>query len=39
MWLDAVIDLLETRTGISMGIEAASQTPATREINTGVLQS
>ncbi len=39
LWLDAVIDPLETRTWISMGIEAASQAPATREFNMGVLQT
>jgi acetyl-CoA carboxylase carboxyltransferase component len=38
-WLDAIIDPLETRTWISMGIEAASQAPATREFNMGVLQT
>jgi acetyl-CoA carboxylase carboxyltransferase component len=37
--LDAVIDPLDTRTWISMGIEAASQAPATREFNMGVLQT
>ncbi len=36
-WLDAVIDPLETRTWISMGIEAASQSPATKAFNMGVL--
>jgi 3-methylcrotonyl-CoA carboxylase beta subunit len=39
LWLDAVIDPLETRTWISMGIEAAAQAPATREFNMGVLQT
>lgn len=39
LWLDAVIDPLETRTWISMGVEAASQSPATREFNMGVLQT
>lgn len=39
LWLDAIIDLLETRTWISMGIEAAQQTPATREFNMRVLQT
>ncbi|MCB0780068.1 MAG: hypothetical protein KDC03_11135 [Flavobacteriales bacterium] len=38
-WLDAIIDPLETRTWISMGIEAAKQAPATREFNMGVLQT
>lgn len=39
LWLDAVIDPLETRTWISMGIEAAAQSPATKEFNMGVLQT
>ena len=39
LWLDAIIDPLETRTWISMGIEAAQQAPATREFNMGVLQT
>ncbi len=39
MWLDAVIDPLETRMWISLGIEAAAQSPATREFNMGVLQT
>jgi acetyl-CoA carboxylase carboxyltransferase component len=37
-WLDAVIDPLETRKWVSLGIEAASQSPATREFKIGVLQ-
>jgi acetyl-CoA carboxylase carboxyltransferase component len=50
LWLDAIIDPLETRTWISVGIEAsfaktlrqlkaAQQAPATREFNMGVLQT
>ena len=39
LWLDAIIDPLETQTWISMGIEAASQAPATREFNMGVFQT
>lgn len=39
MWLDAVIDPLETRKVISMGIEAASHSPATKSYNVGVIQS
>ena len=39
LWLHAVIDPLETRTWVSMGIEAAAQSPATREFNMGVLQT
>jgi acetyl-CoA carboxylase carboxyltransferase component len=38
-WLDATIDSLDTRIWIRMGIEAASQAPATREFNMGVLQT
>ena len=38
-WLDAVIDPLETRTWISMGIEVAAQNSATGEFNMGVLQT
>ncbi|MBP8823051.1 MAG: acyl-CoA carboxylase subunit beta [Flavobacteriales bacterium] len=38
LWLDAIIDPLETRAWISMGIGAASQNPATRGFNMGVLQ-
>lgn len=39
LWLDAIIDPLDTRTWISMGIEAAQQAPAPREFNMGVLQT
>ena len=39
LWLDAVIDPLETRKWISMGIEAANQAPAERAFNMGVLQT
>jgi len=39
LWLDAIIDPLETRTWISMGIEAAQQAPATKAFNMGVLQT
>ncbi len=38
LWLDAIIDPLETRTWISMGIEAAAQAPSERVFNMGVLQ-
>ncbi len=38
-WLNAAIDPGDSRTWISMGIEAASQSPATREFNMGVLQT
>ena len=39
LWLDAIIDPLDTRTWISMGIEAAQQAPATRKFKMGVLQT
>jgi len=38
-WLDAVIDPLETRMWVSLGIEAAAQSPAMRAFNMGVLQT
>ena len=39
LWMDAIIDPLETRKVISMGIEAANQAPATKQYNVGVIQS
>lgn len=39
LWLDAIIDPLETRTWISMGIEAAQQAPAEKVFNMGELQT
>lgn len=38
LWTDGVIDPLDTRTWISMGIEAANQAPITQKFNMGVLQ-
>ena len=38
LWVDAIINPLETRTWISMGIEAASQAPL-KPFNVGVLQT
>jgi acetyl-CoA carboxylase carboxyltransferase component len=38
LWTDAVIDPLETRTWISMGISAADQAPIERPFNLGVIQ-
>ncbi len=38
MWLDAVIDPLDTRKWISMGIEAANHSPITKKFNVGVIQ-
>jgi acetyl-CoA carboxylase carboxyltransferase component len=38
LWTDAVIDPLDTRTWISMGIEAANHAPIEKSFNMGVLQ-
>ncbi|WOD43018.1 acyl-CoA carboxylase subunit beta [Hwangdonia lutea] len=38
IWTDAIIDPLETRTWISMGIEAANHAPIEKPFNMGVLQ-
>ena len=38
MWTDAVINPLETRTWISMGIEAANHAPIQKEFNMGLIQ-
>jgi len=38
IWTDAVINPLETRTWISMGIEAADHAPIEKKFNMGVLQ-
>lgn len=39
LWLDAIIDPLETRKIISMTIEAANHAPVTRPFNVGVIQT
>lgn len=39
LWLDAIINPLETRKIISMTIEAANHAPITRPFNPGVLQT
>jgi acetyl-CoA carboxylase carboxyltransferase component len=39
LWLDAVIDPLETRSIISMGIEMANHAPLTKAYNVGVIQT
>ena len=39
MWLDAIIDPLETRKWISMGIEAANQNSEIKPFRTGVFQT
>ena len=38
LWTDAIIDPLETRTWISMGIEAANHSPIEKKFNLGVIQ-
>ncbi len=39
LWLDAIIDPLETRKTISMGIEMANHAPISKRYNVGVLQT
>lgn len=39
LWVDAIIDPLETRRWISMGIEAANHAPVERAFNVGVIQT
>ena len=38
LWTDAIIDPLDTRTWISMGIEAANHAPIKKKFNLGVIQ-
>ncbi|OIQ29080.1 MAG: methylcrotonoyl-CoA carboxylase [Bacteroidetes bacterium MedPE-SWsnd-G2] len=38
LWTDAIIDPLDSRTWISMGIEAANHAPIEKPFNMGVLQ-
>ncbi|TDD97053.1 acyl-CoA carboxylase subunit beta [Flavobacterium cellulosilyticum] len=38
LWTDAIIDPLDTRKWISMGIEAANQAPIEKKFNLGVIQ-
>lgn len=38
IWTDGIIDPLDTRTWISMGIEAANHAPIEKKFNLGVLQ-
>jgi len=38
IWTDAVINPLDTRTWVSMGIEAANHAPIVRKFNLGVVQ-
>lgn len=39
LWVDAIIDPLDTRRMISMGIEAANHQPITQDYKLGVLQT
>ncbi len=39
LWVDAIIDPIETRKVISMGIEAASHNPISEDYKTGVLRT
>lgn len=39
LWMDAIIDPLETRKVIGMGIEMANHAPITKAYNVGVLQT
>ena len=38
LWTDAVINPVDTRKWISMGIEAANQAPINQAFNLGVIQ-
>ncbi len=38
LWTDAIINPLDTRTWISMGIEAANQAPIEKPFNLGIIQ-
>jgi 3-methylcrotonyl-CoA carboxylase beta subunit len=39
LWIDAIIDPVETRKWISMGIEAANNTPITKDFRPGVIRT
>jgi 3-methylcrotonyl-CoA carboxylase beta subunit len=39
LWIDAIIDPVETRKWISMGIEAANNAPITRDFRPGVIRT
>jgi 3-methylcrotonyl-CoA carboxylase beta subunit len=39
LWLDAIIDPLDTRKWLSMGIEMANHAPVTKKYNVGVIQT
>ena len=39
LWTDAIIDPLDTRKWISMGIEAANHAPIEKPYNVGIIQT
>lgn len=39
LWVDGIIDPLQTRKVISMGIEAANQSPIEKQFNVGIIQT
>ncbi len=39
LWVDGIIDPLETRKVISIGIEAANQSPVKKPFNVGIIQT
>lgn len=39
LWVDAIIDPLDTRKWVSMGIEAANHSPITEKFSVGVIQT
>ena len=39
LWTDAIIDPLDTRTWISLGIEAANNAPIQKDFNLGIIQT
>jgi 3-methylcrotonyl-CoA carboxylase beta subunit len=39
LWVDGIIDPLDTRKVISMGIEAANQSPVKKQFNVGIIQT
>jgi acetyl-CoA carboxylase carboxyltransferase component len=39
LWIDGIIDPLETRKVISMGMEAANQSPIKKAFNPGIIQT
>jgi acetyl-CoA carboxylase carboxyltransferase component len=39
LWLDAVIDPIETRKHISIGIDAANHAPITEDYRLGIIQT